>query len=275
MMKRILFPTDLSEFTEHALVHAVYLAKITGAELILVNAFELEYLDPYIPKESYEMERDESMAGLEELKKRILSEKGNEDLHITCFAAYGSPVSSIEETAAHYDVDLIVMATNGVSSLKEFFTGSHTERVVDGQDRPVLVIPEKAQFKDYDNILFASDLTETPQRHLKVLMDIALASDSELHIVNVGNEEKKKAMEKAMWRLEKEHLYDQLNHRWEFVQNDNVLEGLESYIDAHPEIDMLSMVGHERRDWLESFVSPRLTKKMVHHPFLPTLIIKH
>jgi nucleotide-binding universal stress UspA family protein len=55
----------------------------------------------------------------------------------------------------------------------------------------------------------------------------------------------------------------------------DVLKGLESYIDAHPEIDMLVMIGHERRDWLENFVSPRLTKKVVHHPHLPTLIIKH
>ncbi len=274
-MKRILFPTDLSELTDHALVHAVHLAKVCDAELILVNAFELEALDSRIRQSSYEMGRDESLEQLEQLKKGILNEEGNEDLKLHCFPAYGSPVSSIEEAAEHFGVDLIVMATNGVSSLQEFFTGSHTQRVVDDVECPVLVIPEDADFKSYDNILFASDLTETPAKHLRTLMDIAWAEGAELHIVNVGSEEKKKVMEKAMWRLEKDHLYDELDHRWEFVHNDDVLEGLESYIDAHPEIDMLVLVGHERRDWLENFVSPRLTKKVVHHPHLPTLIIKY
>lgn len=274
-MKRILFPTDLSDMTKHALVHAVHLAKITDSELILVNAFEMEYLDPRIRKESYEMGRDETMEKLEELKQRVLIERGNQDLKIRCFPAYGSLVSSIEETAEHFGVDLIVMATNGVSELQEFFTGSHTQRVIDEVDCPVLVIPEDAEFKSFDNILFASDLNELPSEQLKTLMEVARAEEAELHIVNVGPEKKKKAMEKALWHFEKEHLYDDVDHRWEFVENEDVLKGLESYIDEHREIDMLVMVSHERRDWLENFVSPRLTKKVVHHPFLPTMIVKY
>lgn len=273
-MKRILFPTDLSELTRHALVHALHLAKINDAELILVNAFELEAIDSRIQQESYEMGRDESLAQLDKLKNEILREKGNENLKLSCFPVYGSTVSSIEEATEYFGADLIVMATNGVSGLQEFFTGSHTQRVIDEVGCPVLVIPEDSEFKSFNNILFASDLTEIPKKHLKVLMDIAIAEEAELHIVNVGPEEKKKVMEKAMWRLEKDHLYDDLNHRWDFVQNDDVLKGLESYIDAHPELDMLAMVGHERRDWLEKFVSPRLTQKVAHHPHLPTLIIK-
>lgn len=274
-MKRILFPSDLSEMTRHALVHAVHIAKITHSELILVNAFELEYYDPRIPKESYEMERDEAKEGLETLKKEILEKSGNENLNIRTYPLYGGAVSSIDEAAKHFDCDLIVMATNGVSSLKEFFTGSHTQRVVDDVECPVLVIPEGVDFKDYDHILFASDLVKTPEEHLRTMMDIAVAAEAELHIVNVGTEERKEVMEKAVKRLEDEHLYDQVSHHWEFVENENVLEGLESYIDSHPEIDMLVIVSHERRDWLERFVSPRLTKKLVHHPFLPTMVIKY
>jgi nucleotide-binding universal stress UspA family protein len=265
-MKRILFPTDLSEMTQHALTHAVHLAKITEAELLLVNAFTLEYFDSRIPRESYEMERDESKQKLDELKEDILEKPGNEKLNVRTSAIFGSPVNSIDEAAEHFDVDLLVMATNGVSSLKEFFSGSHTQRVIDDVDRPVLVIPEGLDFKSYDNILFASDLTHIPDKHLQVMSDIAKASEAKVHIVNVGPRERKEVMEKAAGRLEKEQLSDEVEHHWEFVENENVLEGLESYIDSHPEIDMLAMVGHERRDWLERFVSPRLTKRVVHHP---------
>lgn len=274
-MKRILFPTDFSDLTRHALVHAVYIAKVTDSELLLANAFELEYYDHRIPKGSYEMERDRSEHQLEMLKNEVLQEPGNENLKLKVAPLYGSAVSSIDEATEHYGVDLVVMATNGVSGLKEFFTGSHTQRVIDGVSCPVLVIPEDTDLKSYDNILFASDLTSTPEKHLSVMMDIASGANADLHVVNVGPEEKKDVMEKAAQRLEKEQLYQDISHRWEFVENEDVLQGLESYIDAHPEIDMLVMVGHERRDWLENFVSPRLTKKVAHHPFLPTMIIKY
>ncbi len=70
-------------------------------------------------------------------------------------------------------------------------------------------------------------------------------------------------------------LGEEIPHSFELIQDEEVLHGLEEYIDNHPEVGMLVMVSHERRDWLERFVSPRLTKKMVHHPLLPTLIIKH
>ncbi len=44
--------------------------------------------------------------------------------------------------AASEDADLIVMATNGRSSLGELFRGSHTERVVRRARCPVLAVPE-------------------------------------------------------------------------------------------------------------------------------------
>lgn len=274
-MKRILFPTDFSELTRNALAHAVQIARISDAELILVNAFNLEYLDPHIPKESYEMERDESLKKLEGLKEELLGEEGNAGVKIRCFPVFGSPVSSIEELAEHQEADLIVMATNGASGLKAFFTGSHTERVVDRVNCPVLVVPEKAELRRIAHVLFASDLTKTPEKELGILMQIVRAAQAELHIVNVGEGEEKAVMEKAAEKFEKEELYEDIPHHWEFVEHDDVLKGIEAYIDEHPEIDMLVMVGRERRDWLERFVSPQLTKKAVHHPFLPTMIVKH
>lgn len=273
-MKRILFPTDLSEMTRHALDHAVHISKSTGAELTLVNAFDLEYMYGGVPKHSYEQMRDESLEKLETFKKSVQEREGTE-FPIECFASYGPAVSSIEEVAEHLNVDLIVMATNGVSGLKEFFLGSHTERVLEKLDRPLLVIPEEHEFKPYQHALFASDLTRPPKEHLTLLMDLLQADEGEIHLVNVGEREEKKDMEKAVERFKEEHIYDDVSHRWEFVENKDVLKGIESYIDAHPEIGLLVMTARERRDWLERFVSPRLTQKVVHHPFLPTLMLKH
>lgn len=273
-MKRILFPTDLSEMTRHALDHAVHISRVTGAELVLVNAFDLEYMYQGMPKHSYEQMRDGSLSKLEEFKRSVQEREG-EDLPIQCFATYGPAVSSIEEVAEHLAVDLIVMATNGVSDLKEFFLGSHTERVMERVNCSLLVIPEGSEFKPYHHALLASNLTRTPEKHMKLLMELLRSEDGELHIVNVGEQEEKEVMKKAVERFESEHLYDDITHRWEFVENEDVLQGIESYIDAHPEIGMLVMTAMERRDWLERFISPRLTKKVVNHPFLPTLILKH
>ncbi len=273
-MERILFPTDFSETTEHALQYAVYLAKLTGARLYFVNAFELEFIFPDIPVESYAMEEDISDRRLNELKDRVQKEQ-EEELDIVTIASLGDTIKSVRDIVKRDHIDMVVMGTRGASGIREFFSASHTFRVVKNVDCPVLVIPENWTFKELRSIAFATDLTHLPEKHIEKVKALAKATSADMKIVHVDRTGESSAEEKRERSWINDYLGDDVPHSFEVIREEEVLKGLEEYLDDHPEIGMLTMVSHERRDWLEKLVSPRLTKEVVHHPHLPTLIIHH
>ena len=57
--------------------------------------------------------------------------------------AKGDPVEWILAAGADFDVDLIVMMTEGHTSLFDLLRGSTTERVVRGARCPLLAIPAR------------------------------------------------------------------------------------------------------------------------------------
>ncbi len=274
-MKRILFPTDFSKETEQALEYAVYFARNTGMQLILLNAFDLKYLHPDLPRGSYDMEEDRSREKLNELRQQILSREENKGMDIDLIAAFGSTLRTMEEVAKQEHVDLIVMGTKGVSAVKDFFTDSMTFRTIERVDCPVIVIPEDKNFKQFQKILFATDFTNIPEKSLNTLKELAKGIGAAIKIVNVNREFEEPTVAEAREGLHINRIFgEEVEHDFEFVQDEKVLQGLEAYIDQNPEIGMLVMISHERLDWLEKFVSPRLSKQMVHHPLLPTMIMK-
>lgn len=142
MYKKILLPTDGSEYANKAAKHAQWLAKASGAEIIALAVMETSSLvglpaDDLIVriKEMLEEEAERSLDKIDEIV-----EKGQNDVKITLKTEEGSPADVVLKTIKDEDIDLVVIGTSGKHGLDRFLLGSVAEKVVRSSSCPVLVV---------------------------------------------------------------------------------------------------------------------------------------
>jgi Universal stress protein UspA and related nucleotide-binding proteins len=148
MYKKILLPTDGSEYANKAAKHAIWIASLNGAELIALNVIETSSLVG-LPAEDLivrikEMLKEEGRKSLEKisdiLKESEIEGECQKEVKLTMSTKEGSPSDVIIDTVKEEGVDLIVMGTSGKHGLDRFLLGSVTENVVRSSQCPVLVV---------------------------------------------------------------------------------------------------------------------------------------
>ena len=139
MYNKILVPTDGSDFAKKAQQHALFLASVSGAEIIAVSVTENNFVNGLPLDEEIKLLNDM----LKERSEENLSEfdKINEyDVKINHVIREGSPAKVILEVANEEDIDLIVMGSSGKSGFDRFIMGSVADKVVNSAKCAVLVV---------------------------------------------------------------------------------------------------------------------------------------
>ncbi|MCE5269715.1 universal stress protein [bacterium] len=143
-IKNILLPTDFSEYSKKALPYAVSLAEKYHARLHVLHVFEQRihpafYLvDKETPFDLDKGLRDRALDALDEFVYNDL--RGQIDF--TCDVASGKPFVEIINYAKSHEIDLILIATHGLTGLEYMIIGSTTERVVRKAPCPVLSVKD-------------------------------------------------------------------------------------------------------------------------------------
>ena len=140
MYKKILVPTDGSEFAQKAEKHALFLAKTTGADIYALSVTENNFVNG--------LPLDDEVYQLNQLLKQRSEENVGEfenmdeasDVTFHSIIKEGSPAKSILEVAKEEDIDLIVIGSSGKSGFDRFIMGSVAEKVVNAAKCAVLVI---------------------------------------------------------------------------------------------------------------------------------------
>lgn len=139
MYKKILVPTDGSEFAKKAQKHALFLAKVSGAELVAVSVTENNFVNGLpLDDEIYQLNQVLKERSEENLKE--FDELNEDDLKVTHVIREGSPAKVILEIAKEEDIDLIVMGSSGKSGFDRFIMGSVADKVVNSAKCAVLVV---------------------------------------------------------------------------------------------------------------------------------------
>jgi nucleotide-binding universal stress UspA family protein len=134
-IKKLLVPTDFSEYSRFALRYAVALAKSFEAKVYVIHVHEpypqgsaLEgiYYDPAI------MEEDALDAIVKELRVQKIDAEA--------VFVKGRPFMEIIRQAQQIEVDLIVMATHGRKGVSHLVFGSTAEKAVRMAPCPVLTV---------------------------------------------------------------------------------------------------------------------------------------
>jgi nucleotide-binding universal stress UspA family protein len=133
-IKKILVPTDFSEYEEVERDYAFKLSEGLNAELTLLNVMELH--DYQFPENIIEEMMTSLLDKLKNRKDRKETVKVNEDVTRAINAADG-----IVDYAQENHFDLVVISTCGPGRVERFFLGSTTEKVISLSQFPVFAIP--------------------------------------------------------------------------------------------------------------------------------------
>ena len=170
---RILCPVDFSDFSRHALDHAVALARQQQAHvtaLYVVPPLQTNYpalgVGAYVPYVYSVDDLKQFQLSLE----RFVSHVG---YPVTSVSVEALVVDEILKRAAELPADLIVMGTHGRSGFDRLFLGSVAERVLVKAPCPVLTIPPRAPDTapsadlKFRNVLCAIDFSPSSLAALK------------------------------------------------------------------------------------------------------------
>jgi universal stress protein A len=142
--KTILVPTDFSEYSDKALEIAVDIAKKENAAIEFIHiiaviqtcavdyCFDQQTLD--------QLEENSANASKEQMAKQIDRIPGAKSISITTVIRKGVPYEEIVKEQIEKKIDLIVIASHGMTGLLHYLIGSVAEKVMKGAKCPVLLV---------------------------------------------------------------------------------------------------------------------------------------
>ncbi len=142
--KRILWPTDFSELSLKAGLCASALCQFFKAELHVVHVCSpplAPHIEALLPAEVASSLTDSELIKATRTRlKQLVTEHFRGHRAVVCEALVGHPSSEICAYARRARIDLLVVATHGVTGLRHILIGSTAERLVQHATCPVLTI---------------------------------------------------------------------------------------------------------------------------------------
>jgi len=145
-IKKVLFPVDFSEFSKMAVKKGMRLIRKFDAKPTFMFVVEQQQ-HPFYYMQSSEPILKSNPTLKKQLMKNLMAMAGSLKDKAAYHLAEGKPHKEIEAYANTKKIDLIVIASHGMSGLDHFLIGSTTERVVNVAPCPVLTIPVRSQQK--------------------------------------------------------------------------------------------------------------------------------
>src|SRR5712691_7007273 len=145
MYKRILVPLDGSTRAERSIPVAAHIARATNGTVVLVQVATLPFTySSYLGSATYADEAIE--ADLNEVERYLNTLANSEPLagvKTATKAMLGSAAPEILSTANSYNIDLIVITSQGKTGMKRWMLGSVAQKIARYSTMPVLVLHEK------------------------------------------------------------------------------------------------------------------------------------
>jgi nucleotide-binding universal stress UspA family protein len=269
-MKNIFIVTDFSNASQNAGRYGVELAKYFEAGVFLFHAYQAPVQVP----ESYFIYNSEDVWSTvkEQLTIEAATINPEQTVNIEICGGEGIPSKVIMHEAAVRKADLIICGMKGMGTTIRKIFGSTTTALAAKTDIPVIVVPEKANFRPPKNIALANDMDpETSSVTLNLLKELGEKFVSKLSIVWVVNEGVDGANEMRFQPKAFINELKELDPVLEFPSGSSITKTLDSFVKDHA-IDMIAMIPH-KRDLIERFITDSITKNMIFHTEIPLLVL--
>jgi len=270
---KILLLTDFSPLSLVAIRFAIKLAGPLKADFTLLHAVRLE--GP--AKANLKLKQIEKLisAAAEEdggaLVKQLRGEiKGDYQLRFKAVRAH-TVAQAVTTYTASNPVNMVVMGSRGASALKKARMGGTAVSVIDDCEVPVLAIPELAQYKNLQKIVYASDLKDA-QKELEVLTEFAAIFGSHIHMIHVvqavdkETEKAKKSVEALLAKMK----YAKID--FSVIIDDNIPAAIDQFIKT-TKAELLTTFTHHL-NLFEKLFALSVTRTLAYQGTIPLLALK-
>jgi nucleotide-binding universal stress UspA family protein len=270
MYKKIICPTDFSSTADNAIDYAAKLAQIFWTELLLINIQKISpvsFTATYdINPGSYSEERIKNAAAA----LRGISDHLNRAFHITSnYEVEISSKSIARAISSEGDKSvLFVVGSIGEDNIYQYVFGSQAFRIVRQSRCPVLIIPEKQDYRTIKKVLFIvtnQDKLSLPLKQLDTFLEKFEAKITFLITGNISTYES--------CRKQTENFYGSKISEIDFWNKNSreVLTALEE-INETTGFDLMVIQEHERSLLQELIVTDPI-RKISAHPNVPILVL--
>ena len=193
-IRRVLFPTDLSEGAKRAFPQAAHLADWHDAELHVLNVTGRHRHDYEETKNHFPIPDDTLTEWLRRPSKSVSGSKWPdlEALPITQKQIESAePAEQIVDYAGEEDIDLIVMGTHGRRGVDRMLFGSVTEEVVRKAPCPALTVRTDADVtpgQAVRRVLAPVDFSDASEAAIQHAQEIAMTYGAEIDLLHVVEE---------------------------------------------------------------------------------------
>ncbi len=274
-MKKILFPTDFSEASNNAFVHALEFAKLVQGELVLLHTFELPIFDNQFFPENYaaiydSVELSEFDLFKDEIPKlRAIAEKHNLDkVKMSHRLKDGDLISNIKGTIKEEKIDYVVMGTFGATGWDSFFIGTNTASLVSQSSVPVYCIPTDVPFSKIKTIGFTTRFRAKDKKALQSVLELAHKAKAKVKCLYVKTSDSD-VSKATIAKWEEEFKSEPIE--FFVIENDDVQATIMDFI-MYKDIDILTLLPY-KRGFFEGLFKPSLTKKLATDFEIPILSI--
>jgi nucleotide-binding universal stress UspA family protein len=245
--KNILFATDFSEVSQHALLHALAMAKRFDARLTVVHVAPPEAQVP-IPMEPVPLEADwQKVRAADSMARLELFEPLRLFPHQTV-VKQGNPWPEMAGVIEDRGIDLIVLGTHGRGVFGTLLLGSVAEQVLRHARCPVLTVgpdvaPSLLDHQQLRHVLYATDFSEGSQRALPFALSLAEEDNAELTLMHALE-----PLEPIPLQYSTELFAEYRERLWHMVP-DEVSLWCKPQVVVEPGVagDTIARVAHERR----------------------------
>lgn len=267
-MNTILIPTDFSSAAINAMNYALDLAAKEESKVILLHV---------IPEQTLKKNTEESIAAANEELISLHSQIA-ESKKIGCERVLlkGEVEKEILRVAEERKPDLVVIGMRGEGEGLSRVIGRTARKIIENAKCPVMAIPEKASFKEINNITYATDYHQSDMEALNKLTEMAGPFNANIKLLHIANNDQASdsgadLLEKFRKKVVKTTGYKNFSCR--FLPGRNIQKELEEYA-RHDSTDLLVMSTHHR-SIIDRIFGKSITKQVTFHTSVPLLVFHH
>lgn len=273
-MNTILVPTDFSGTADNAFHFALILAKNNKARLILLHAYQLPVAAGAVSfnvlgeeKEVMEQEATKKM------KTLCLQIEHTGGIDYEYLIEEGDIIDTILNACEQKKPELIIMGTQGNSSIAGTIFGSNAAHVISKAPCPVMAIPGGSKFTHtIKKITFATDYHQSDIEAIHTLIEMTSVFNPQINILHISGDEiapeqEVKLMDSFRKKVNQSCFYNNLS--FQIIHGHSVEEELENYL-AKDSTDVLVMATHFR-SFIDRIFGKSLTKNLAGEITIPLI----
>ena len=268
----ILVPIDFSEQSFIALGQSYNLARLTKADITLINVIDDTYYLTFFQKKEDKTLEKKIQKELEKLAHETTEKVG---VRVFTLVVSGKVYEEIQKAAKKLKCSFIIMGTNGSMGLKKFI-GSNALRVIRESPCPVITIKGKKHRPGCKNIVVPLDLSKETKEKVRHAIEFAQLFGSIIHLVTVLNTDDEFIVNKLKRQMQQVYDYvekESIPCTIEFLHGSDIPEEVIQY-SKKIKADLVMIMTQEELTWSDIMFISSSAQEIINGTDIPVISIK-